>query len=227
MKQLLLLSVCARPPNPHPPPPGRPLSEAQVAGGGAQEWRSWASSSRRGSPGPWTARRQEPAKLPALQRRRVGWPGSRVPGGSGAGEARGPGRRGAELSRAEQPRPPPPGRAQPSREPRARAQRRASAAVRGSRPRPRPRPFPGRGPRAPRALRPPAARRRWPSTLRPGDQRAPRQSSPAACPRGLSPSRHARQAPPRSGVRYLGRSEMAWPSSTRGAQTQGGWRKPC
>lgn len=175
-----------------------------------------------GSTGPRASRRQGPARLPAPQRRRVGWPGSRVPGGSGAGEARGPGRRGAEQSRAEQPRPPPPGRALPSRDPRARAQRRASAAARGSRPCPRP--SPGRRPRAPCALPPPAARCRWPSTLRPGVSAHSDGAAPA-CPRGLSPSWRACQARPRSCARYLGHFEMAWPRSARGAQTPHGWRE--
>lgn len=165
----------------HVPPchPGAHSPRPRWQGGGAQEPRSWASSSRPGSPGPRTSRSQKPAKLPALQRRRVGWPGSRVPGGRGAGEARGPGRRGAELSRAEQPRPPPPGRAQPSREPRARAQRRASAAARGS----RPRPSPGRRPCGPRALPPPAARRRWLSTLQLGVSAHPGRAAPRVSPR--------------------------------------------
>lgn len=158
-----------------------------------------------GSPGPPALRWQGPERLPAPQRRRVGWPGSRVPGGSGAGEARGPGRRGAELSRAEQPCPPPPGRALPSRDPRVRAQRRASAAARGSRPCPRP--SPGRRPRGPCTLPPPAARCRRPSTLRPGVSAHSDGAAPA-CSRGLSPSRRVCQARPRSSARYLGRSEM-------------------
>lgn len=183
-----------------------------------QERRSRASSSLPGSPGPRTSRRQEPARLPALQRRRVGWPGSRVPGGSGAGEARGPGRRGAERSRAEQPRPPPPGRAQPSRESGARAQRRASAAPEG-RARVRVHP-PAADPALPRALPPPAAPRRWLSTLRPGVSTHPGRGTSSACPRGRRTepfSARSPQAQPRSGARYLGRSEMAWPRSTRGA----------
>lgn len=178
MKQLLLLSVCARP----SVPPGAHSPRPRWQGGGPQELRSWASLSGRGSSGPRTSCRQEPARLPALQRRRAGWPGSRVPGGSGAGEARGPGRRGAELSRAEQRRPPPPGRAQPSQEPRARAQRRASAAPEG---------------RARVRVHPPAADTALPAPYRhllrgaAGSRRCGRGSArtpakqPPACPRGL------------------------------------------
>lgn len=83
---------------------------------------------------------------------------------------------------------------------------------------------PAADPALPRALPPPAARCRRPSTLRPGVSAHPGGAAPA-CPRGLSPSRRACQARPRSGARYLGRSEMAWPRGARGAQTPQGWRE--